>query len=308
METETTNRQEQADSTPPGVDLQVKQKTIDEVLRSEYESVMGGGSTNGEPEHSAPDENSTEKFMVQLPSGKMVDLSGYPEDVRDELKNGYLRTSDYTRKTQSLADQRREIEEMRSILGEAEKKASLYDHFNSLIGQNPDLYQAIQNAANGMAAGVPEGAFGEGVDESALVSAVSRIVDARMNPIQETLSQLNRTLMAKEEISSLGSRDPLATQLEPDIRQLLSDNPGLSVENAYKIAAHDHLKNKVSSAEVIRRNNASRAGAVAKPGGTEGTPKSFDLSQFPKEKRLEAALSYGRMMVMNPQMRASFNR
>ena len=43
-------------------------------------------------------------------------MEGIPDDIRDELKRGYLRQSDYTKKTQALSDERRSLEERRSVV------------------------------------------------------------------------------------------------------------------------------------------------------------------------------------------------
>lgn len=51
------------------------------------------------------------KPEVKPEETKTVTIEGIGEITMDELKNGYLRTSDYTQKTQALAKERKEVEE-----------------------------------------------------------------------------------------------------------------------------------------------------------------------------------------------------
>jgi len=72
-------------------------------------------------EETKPVTEETKPITVEI-DGKEVTI--------EELKNGYLRQADYTRKTQQLANQRRELEDA----------VKLYEHLKS----NPEILQQLQ--------------------------------------------------------------------------------------------------------------------------------------------------------------------
>ena len=85
---------------------------------------------NGEPEEGSE--------TVEEPTDDKVHIEGFGDFTVDELKefrNGYLRQSDYTRKTQELARQREE----------AQDALELYNY----LRDNPQMVEALMNMDNG---------------------------------------------------------------------------------------------------------------------------------------------------------------
>lgn len=85
---------------------------------------------NGEPEEGGE--------IVEEPTDDKVHIEGFGDFTVDELKefrNGYLRQSDYTRKTQELARQREE----------AQDALELYNY----LRDNPQMVEALMNMDNG---------------------------------------------------------------------------------------------------------------------------------------------------------------
>ena len=85
---------------------------------------------NGEPEEGSE--------IVEEPADDKVHIEGFGDFTVDELKefrNGYLRQSDYTRKTQELARQRQE----------AQDALELYDY----LRDNPQMVEALMKMDNG---------------------------------------------------------------------------------------------------------------------------------------------------------------
>ena len=85
---------------------------------------------NGEPEEGGE--------IVEEPADDKVHIEGFGDFTVDELKefrNGYLRQSDYTRKTQELARQRQE----------AQDALELYDY----LRDNPQMVEALMKMDNG---------------------------------------------------------------------------------------------------------------------------------------------------------------
>ena len=106
-------------SEEPIENLQVEEPSTEEVTVD-----------NGEPEEG--------NEIVDEPSDDKVHIEGFGDFTVDELKefrNGYLRQSDYTRKTQELARQRQE----------AQDALELYDY----LRDNPQMVEALMKMDNG---------------------------------------------------------------------------------------------------------------------------------------------------------------
>lgn len=107
----------------------------DESLRSGDEEGEAEGESEGDAD-STEDESSTPVYTVKI-DGQEVEVS------LDELRNGYSRTQDYTRKTQALAQQRKEAEtELQAVRGERAQYAQLLtamqQQLQQLAPQEPD--------------------------------------------------------------------------------------------------------------------------------------------------------------------------
>ena len=85
---------------------------------------------NGEPEEGGE--------IVEEPTDDKVHIEGFGDFTVDELKefrNGYLRQSDYTRKTQELARQREEAQDALEL--------------HNYLRDNPQMVEALMNMDNG---------------------------------------------------------------------------------------------------------------------------------------------------------------
>jgi hypothetical protein len=89
-------QQEVEQEQPQGdvADVQVKQSTATPPVQTQEETTQTGDGNQEPPTQSAP---------------QVIEIDGAEVPV-DELKNGYLRQSDYTRKTQELAQQKAQLE------------------------------------------------------------------------------------------------------------------------------------------------------------------------------------------------------
>lgn len=98
-----------------------------------------GAEDGEEDEGDGEDEDSDEEddgklHKVTLPGGKTVEVT------YDELLRGYSRTADYTRKTQEIATQRKELDTDRGVVREARVKyIAALDRLNEALGgMEPD--------------------------------------------------------------------------------------------------------------------------------------------------------------------------
>lgn len=70
---------------------------------------QGSNVTNGAPQEEGTETNTPPGEPVAQTEAQVIEINGEQVPL-DELKNGYLRQSDYTKKTQELAQQRKEHE------------------------------------------------------------------------------------------------------------------------------------------------------------------------------------------------------
>lgn len=104
----------------------------------------------GEPEAEAEPEAEKEEEEAPPVQTVKVKIDGLEQELPlDEVKNGYLRQSDYTRKTQELAEQRKrfEAEELQAVRQErqvyAERLEMLQEVLESMTGQNEPDWEAL---------------------------------------------------------------------------------------------------------------------------------------------------------------------
>ena len=98
-------RFEQMDATDnPGTEIPFEDSSDEGIGASADESVE-----YTEDEGEAPDIN-------EDPIGFLESQADIPDDLRETLKQGFLRQADYTRKTQALATERRRLEDQRAVV------------------------------------------------------------------------------------------------------------------------------------------------------------------------------------------------
>lgn len=107
------------DTNPEG-SVEVKQPTIQERMMGVL-STPEEGQVEQSPEETQ--EEVVEEEVQEQPRYKVKVGSDEMEVDLDELIKGYSRTSDYTKKTQSLAEQRKQVEERQTEIEQARQKA-----------------------------------------------------------------------------------------------------------------------------------------------------------------------------------------
>lgn len=156
--------QEEASKTQP----QVEQPTTQQVVETQ------------------PTVEETKPITVEI-DGKEVTI--------DELKNGYLRQSDYTKKTQQLSNQRKEVEDA----------VKLYEHLKN----NPEVTQQIQQ-----------------------VTSVPRTLDPTQAKVIE-LEQKMYDMMLEREIETLQNKYPDFEVME--VIEMASQKQLTNLEDAYHL-------------------------------------------------------------------------
>lgn len=89
-------------------------------------------------------------FEDVLPDGSKKVFNSRDE-LAKEWKNSYLRQSDYTKKTQEIAQTRKQIEDERKKFAEEQKafveNKKRYDDWDKLLKTRPDIYSQLERAA-----------------------------------------------------------------------------------------------------------------------------------------------------------------
>jgi SMC interacting uncharacterized protein involved in chromosome segregation len=90
-------------------------------------------------------------YSYEFPDGKEKIEAKSKEDLDRYLKDHYLRQKDYTVKTQTLAQFRKQVEqereEMKKQREDLERKAREYTDYDWLVKNRPDVYKQLQRMA-----------------------------------------------------------------------------------------------------------------------------------------------------------------
>lgn len=136
-------------------------------------------------------ETATAADLIELPDGSKVE--------REEVVKGYLRQSDYTRKTSEVAEQRKKLEaETTRINGITE---AFIDHLSRMIPPAPDQALAYSD---------PNAYTRRKAAHDAAVAQVQEIVKVgeQVKQTQDALSQADRQRLVAEENAKLVQRFP----------------------------------------------------------------------------------------------------
>ena len=146
-------------------------------------------------------------FEDVLPDGSKK-VYNSKEELAKEWKSSYLRQSDYTKKTQEIAQTRKQIEEERKKFAE-EQKAFLegkkrYDDWDKLLKTRPDIYQQLERAATSPA------------DPSVAYERAREYADGSTQKLQERLEALEKQLEEERTKKELDSEMASLREKYPD--------------------------------------------------------------------------------------------
>ena len=199
-------------------------------------------------------------------------MEGIPDDVREELKRGYLRQSDYTKKTQALSSERRSLEERRSVVDQI------------LLSQNPGdepKSEAVESVAPDMAEGAsPEDVINYYVNKAVKDKLNALGLDNTVKEIQPLAAQ-QRVVRAYQKWAETNpdvDHNTFAATVgqvidsDPDLTELADTNPERAIRIAAKVA-QANVKVARTKAKSKKRHAAapvaSRKGTVVAKRGRE---------------------------------------
>ena len=204
-------------------------------------------------------------------------MENVPDEVKAEIKRGFLRQSDYTKKTQNLANDRQSLEDRRSVVDQillrqnqakAETRAEEPSVPDMSKGASPeDVISHYVNEA--VKAKLSELGVGNAVAEIQPIAAQQRVVRAYQAWAQDHPDIDHGTFAA-----TVGQ----VLDSDPDLTELAADNPGKAIRIAAKVA-----RATVSEAQTKPKSKKRHAAAPV------ASRKGSAVSKKKRESALEAA-------------------
>lgn len=144
-------------------------------------------ATDADPKGKAPSDD----VIISMPGGEKLELK--------ELKNGYMRQGDYSRKTQELATKRRGLEEMSTRVNTTVNAIS--ELLMQQVPPAPDHSLSLSD---------PVGYMQQKALHDAGLAKVNAIVEqaSQVKSVEKTLTQEQATTQAREELDKLGAAFP----------------------------------------------------------------------------------------------------
>ena len=140
---------EESNDKPEVDNEQVATEAVEETDEEALEEEVEEESEEDEPEATEEEDESEEEDEVEVEERKTyrVKAGGEEKDVTlEELVSGYQKGDDYTKKSQTLAEQRKEVETQISAIQEAQRQR---DEYYARLGQvNELLNNNIDNTVN----------------------------------------------------------------------------------------------------------------------------------------------------------------
>ena len=205
--------------------------------------------TDATPEYGASDDVGTEFLEAETvestePVEALFEVDGSPITA-DEAKNGYLRQSDYTRKTQELAEQRRQLQNAEIL------QSALQRDPQATLRALADAYNVPFSAPNVEPASTPDTGFW-GDDETS--EGGQAVNDPRLDELVQWRQQQEIAAAQahiKTELSTLESQYGEFDRTE--VLRFALENNFPDVTAAFKAMQFDTVQ-----AELARRNEDSK--------------------------------------------------
>ena len=284
----------------------------DESLEEESEEEAEEESEE-ESEEADQEEEPTEKLYTVRVDGEDVEVSF------DELAKGYSRQSDYTKKTQELAEHRRQIEDMSSQY--AQELAGLQENRQQYINAMANMvqmeYGALQSYANINWEELKE----TDRDEYLLKRDEYREVESRMNQTQEAIrseqakqehaQQVQFETVAREEYGKLASiipqwtddsfRSKVTTELqtfakskgftEDEIRQLVDHRSILILLEAKAFEDSQRSKQSIKAKKVKNKPKVTRTGSPKDKASIDKSKRTEQMKRLQQSGHVNDAVS-----------------
>lgn len=219
-------------------------------------------TTQVDPSAPPADENADLASLLPVDDGlEEIEHEGVKAKVPKELKDAFLRQQDYTRKTQEVAEQRRQIE---ARAAEVQRQTQFHQQnlaeVAGIVAIDRQLaeYQKLDLPARMAQAQTPE------------EMKQLQLADWQMRKLQGERAQLANSLTQKQQHQTLMEQQATARQIQESQRELERDIKGWSPELAGKLS--DYGKKIGFPPEVLAN--------VTNPAFVKVLHKAFQLDQL----------------------------
>lgn len=152
---------------------------------SDQQSAPEPGQGAAQTAPAAPDTQSEPFFSYKYADGR-EEVYKSKEELAKAYRDSFLRQSDYTRKTQEVAQTKKQIEEERKKFAEEQKQFTSikqrYDEWDRLLKSRPDLYSQLERVAT-----APP-------DPSAVFDRSKGYVDEKYTALEEQLKEMKAAM------------------------------------------------------------------------------------------------------------------
>lgn len=201
-------------------------------------------------------ESSVEEPAIEIDGEKLT-----ASQIR-EMKSGYLRQADYTRKTQELARMKKELE----------AKLNWADQWQRYLANNPSVVEYLKSL---------------GARSS---NPVSQSYENQTNPIEDKLADIDLKL---EELELRKAHPDLTDEDMDAILETAYENDGISLASAYKLYMFDKKQSEAFSKGEKRaleqKQNVEKQKVVKPAAKVPSTPKS--VSEMTEEEWRQSVLN-----------------
>jgi hypothetical protein len=200
---------------------------------------LGGNDTSSAPQ--APSPQTTQPGQPPTSSEEPSVEVEFPDGPRKltakEIRDGYLRQQDYTRKTQEIADMRRQAEQVyRAYQQMAQEREQLQDFFQNeenVLKMVAQQYgpQAMQRLVGMLANQQQQPQITP--DSPATVEQATRIAEARARQLEAQISELKQQFgqnidQRLEQLRNEQETTEYTKVLDPVVQKIFEENPILS--------------------------------------------------------------------------------
>ena len=172
-----------------------------------------------------------------------------PEELERHWRDGVMMQSRFTSKSQELAEQRKQFEaqqaEFQKNQSQMKKQMETIEQYRRMFRSRPEIRQALEQAAQN-----PRSA-----DSSAVMSEVERLVEERLNPYEERISQF-------EEAENNRKQEALRQQVYgvmknryPDFKEDIVES---SLQELSQLPEDDPQARSIKMAELLYLANRGR--------------------------------------------------
>jgi hypothetical protein len=192
---------------------------------------------------------------IDLPTGKGVNFKTVVEALPEDAKTliGNLR-ADYTRKTQELANQRKELEARMAALTES----GVYDQVKELANKDPvelDPY-----------------------DTKSFEARIEQEVSKRMEQLLKPIAEQQELQARQYKLQEFKTKHPDLEDMKVEVAEELQRNHHLALEDAYYIVKG---RKNAQELQALRDENAHRKEQMRNAGLKIGTPRDFNPNRPP---------------------------